>query len=281
MFAVPVILNTQSAAQRVRRQLDCCYICADALPAKGPNRRSLVSGEHVIPRSLLGASPARLDDRWSIELDVHRACEAAHKQGRDALINIIHASNVSGVNSLNSAQFATMTNQMQPGRLRVPDAGDVPVMSGGYDAILGVILWIRGLHAALYGKPLPSSCGVAIVPPVPVVMNPTTVAQELRDFELRRNLVLSRVAQARLSESADRILAWGGALDYSTVWCRSPAAGDKSWFALWALYLPDVLAWSASVLPKPSPWCGYYELETPPERASVQYEAATSDAAIG
>lgn len=271
LFEMAILINKQSQMQAIRRALSHCYICGESLPPKGPHRRQLIVGEHVVPRALLGPPPANAADRWSVELDVHKECEECHKHSRDEFAKMLHLANVEGVDRLSDQQFQSLTHRIEPAPDQVVPGSPHGIMKGGGDAIVAAQLWLRGLHTALYGTAPPSVLDVAVIPPVPVVFE-SDIERGLASYETRRTHVMNRLAIADQIGRLDRLIAWGGQVRFACCWSDWVRKFDQPWCALWAIELPGVLDWSASVCRVPSPWCGYHTLNEPPPGASVLLE---------
>jgi hypothetical protein len=76
-------VTTQTEAQAIRRTVQFCYLCGEALPEL--RRQKTVSTEHVLPRALL---PEATPGSWPIVLDVHRNCEIDGKRESDSWIKL-------------------------------------------------------------------------------------------------------------------------------------------------------------------------------------------------
>ena len=260
----------QADSRAARRAIGFCYLCGRSLPARGDKgRRRAITGEHVVPRALLGDTPGRDADKWTIVLDVHSECERKNKQPVDHLMNLLQTMNITPVPEW--PDFGHLRGLgLKPLLLVAPDGRSaVPVFSNARELIQGAWNWVRGLHAALYSEYLPASSKHSVLPPVPAFSSSGGISM----LEAEGMSFVSRgaVDLAIKHDKWDGIDAWGRRLRYRCVWKHLPAEfGGPSWFCCWALLFPGVLEWSRTVLPQghERPWHGLYSRRVLPTGAS-------------
>ncbi len=272
-FAHPMSENrrilTQKAMREARSQVDFCYLCGELLPPKGtPGRPAKITGEHVVPRGLLGAAPN--DDAWVVELDVHRQCEATKKQRDDSMLTLLQRIHVDPVKGWPRGGHLRALN-LQPG-LIFPGGGVAPIPAfQGLECILpGAWTWVRGMHAALYARFLPDDVHHAAMPPVPACDSERDPSMEIAEKGswLFRTFVQVSVDRAKW----DGVSAWGNRLLYRCAWYHCPGTpAHPPWVCFWTLVFPGVLQWSRGVLGDADkrPWHGFYTLNARPANASV------------
>jgi hypothetical protein len=261
---------TQKQMRSVRAAVETCYICGKPLPPRGtPGRRKQITGEHVVPRRLLGQPPLGRSDQWAVELDVHRDCEDQTKQGVDdllALLQTMHTTPVAAWPKVGHLRRLGFT----PVLLRAPDDSIlIPAFGNAAPILKGAWIWIRGLHMALYREFLPQDCRRFVLPPVPACGQSS--GPHMKEVETLSFVIRGAVDLAVKRDKWDGIDAWGGQLSYRCVWKHVPEEyGGPYWICFWGLLFPGVLDWSRTVLPADAerPWHGCYYLLERPDGAS-------------
>lgn len=259
-------IETQRQMQAARRALARCYLCGAPLPSlELVGRRKLICGEHVIPIALLG--PPTCPCPWPVVLDVHATCEALVKERRDGWISILHQLHTRPPDQWPDAGQVLAT----PVRFSVStppgESEPVPVIVGIQEIMKGVADWVRGLHAALYCRPLAAHDRVLVLPPVPAynAASGTSIAEARELSAVTIGLVAANVTNG----NADGIAAWCGQLRFWTVWCDFQGEQGPRWRAFWTITFPGVLEWSARVTSEVRPWHGVIWSDTLPEGAAV------------
>lgn len=251
-----------------RRVLTDCYICGTPLPPRTRNQRPLTTAEHVIPVSLLGPPPPDSRDAWPVKLDVHAECEKRHKRSRDQMMKILQQLGSRGSAALSSTELGLARRYFAPRRERIADR-TVAYVEGNEDVMDAPALWVRGLHAALYGVVLPEEFYFVCNPPVPMWVSEDGEAQEGVDsYRARRDGLLSILRQALEPGFFDELHAWGGRLVYQCTWGPALLGNGGRWGCVWALEFPGVAEWAATA-GIDTPWHGYYESPTLPTGASM------------
>ena len=259
-------IESQKEMQNARRTLTFCYLCGEDLPSDKARRVEEVTGEHVIPRSLLGDPPGDQATTWPVELDAHRQCEELEKQHVDHWLKLFQEIHVKP--SEQWTQPGHLHNlPVHPSQVVHPDTGEMlPAFTGCNDLLNGVWRWIKGLHAALYLQYLSHDADHLVLPPVPACSNQDG-GPTLDDTEQQSHVIRQMVTLAESLDKWDGITAWGGALRYRCVWWqRADPTGKPNWMCFWALTFPFVAEWSRQVLGPGSerPWHGWYVCEARP-----------------
>jgi len=257
-------ITSQKAMQMARRSMHACYLCGENLPPRNTLEfKTMVMGEHVVAREALNASPSRPQDRWAIELDVHKCCEGERKEQSDHLLKLARDLHSKPPEEWPSSHVRKCA--IKPSALVLPMAGSfVPMLSGFEKLSAGMWTWIRGLHAALYNRAISPATNWSVFPPVP-----TLTERARSDLAMRERTaawLLRVVRKAVAAERWDGIIAWGGAVDYRCVWYHEQLNDQRDrWVCCWGLIIPGVLDWSRTVLGNNyRPWLGYYTVSEPP-----------------
>lgn len=249
---VAIEILTQSDMQRARRALGKCFLCGYELPKRSAGFKAATTGEHVIPRAVLGDAPTG-SDAWAVELDVHRDCERRLKQSTDGRLAVFHKVNTRPVSEWPREQLRGL--QLEPNVVEVR-GGTHPAFSNADQLIAGTKNWVRGLHATLYGDVLPATLEVSLALPVPAG-NCTDMSsfEFLESFTAVAGVALDNAIQKGV---CDRIVAWGGRLKYECTWT---VLGSQGAYCFFQLEYPGVERWSMSVLGpgRERPWRGSYQ----------------------
>lgn len=143
----------------------------------------------------------------------------------------------------------------------------------------GILIWICGFHAFLYGEsPLFISLPFSM-PQYPIFG--ATAEKSIEKMREHAEIILNALKVAEFSDNWDGISAWGDTVVYKCVWVTSPDLKDRS-RCYWKLILPNQNDESRiETVFKCASWIGYYELATlPPESSTVsQMEFEAFDAA--
>ena len=224
--------------RRRRREMRCCYLCAEGLPPRGPGYRKLVSGEHVVPRALLGPPPRAAHEAWPVKLDVHRDCERKKKQPYDWAPATLARISTSPPSEWPLRGELRRLN-LEPTLTRIAEGQPfLPTLSNAAPVLEGVATWIRGMHAALYDEFIPASPRNAVFPPVPAASPEHGIP--FLETEQWSWIVRTAVERATSLDKWDGIRAWGGRLRYRCVWFSGPIAGVTTHVCLWCLYISGV-----------------------------------------
>lgn len=266
-------ITSQKKMRQIRGEIQFCYLCGEELPARDKSGcRQQVTGEHVIPRSLLGDVPKDSTQAWAVELTVHRSCEQSRKQHVDHWLKLLQEIHVKPPRQW--AGPGHLRNlPVYPSQVTHPDTGDVlPAFSGCSVLLDGVWQWIRGIHAALYREFLPSDVRHRVLPPVPACNNQGN-GPTLEETERFSQVTLAAVSLAESLDKWDGIAAWGGAMQYRCVWWQRRQPGvtaGTDWTCFWTLTFPLVDEWSRQVLQPGSerPWHGAYSQKSRPSSAA-------------
>ncbi len=254
---------SQKAAKEARRAIRFCYLCGKNLPVR---LKGATTGEHVIPKALLGPLPKDPKQRWTIELTVHRECDAHIKQRSDHALKLLQTMHTLPASSWPKPGLLRSLN-LNPKELTLPNGSTVPAFGNLAPVIAGVRIWVRGLHTALYGKYCPERDRDLVIPPVPAAgKEGSTITLDIVEkwSWITRNALRIGLEKRTL----DEVSAWGRALEYRSAWWCSDR---KKWVCFWGLNYPGVLDWSRAVLPPAHarPWHGWYIRDTVPEEASI------------
>ncbi len=264
---------TQKAMWDARRSVRFCYLCGRSLPPLDEKqRRSKVVGEHVIPKSFLREPPDRADERWPVELEVHKECEQEKKRERDHFASLMHSIHLKPVEEWASVgHFRRLALKPKIG-IDPDHPVAVPLLEGIAPVLDGVWQWIRGLCVAVYQEPLGATeLWSRVLLPVPAFGDGEGgVPLDMHENAARLTMQVMRMAIAR--DRWDGISAWGGAIDFRCVWWKRATDGLKPpWVCFYALVVPGVLDWSHKVLVREMvrPWCGTFALQQCPNESSV------------
>jgi len=254
-----------------RSRVRFCYICGKHLPTRGePGSRREVVGEHVIPRTLLGPQPANHSERWSVELDVHRACEANEKQQVDHLNKLLQEMHVKSPEQWADRGHIRRIG-LQVGMLaNMVTRTGVPTFSGVAPLLDGAWRWIRSLHAALYAQHLPHDTWHLAMPPVPTFSSRPN-GPTLQEVETQTWVTRSVMTHALSHDKWDGITGWGRQLQFKCVWWRcADLQGKPDWVCFWTLAFPGLREWSQQVLGpgQERPWHGSYVCGQRPQFSS-------------
>lgn len=254
-----------------RRLASLCYLCGRHLPSRSTRgwKREL-SGEHVVPRSLLGPPPANAADRWAVELWVHARCEARQKRERDTFIKQLQRINAEPPDTWRHSDLAAMRGKF--GLLTVANGlPPVPAFKDIASAQHGVWTWVRGMHLALYNEYVDDQNPSRVLPPVPGLTLGKSVdrVKLLYQQEQDSNIIMGTVDASIVHDRWDGIDAWGRKLCYRCVWFGRGNRKTRAYMCFWALAYPGVFAWSRSVTSHIRPWHGMYARTDLPDSASV------------
>ncbi len=252
---------SQKKMQDTRRSIAFCYLCGgDLSPCNKSGVQQPTTGEHVIPRSLLGDVPKNQSETWAIKLDVHQKCEQFEKQQVDHWLKLLQEIHIQPIHKRTKpGHFHNMPirpSQIIQSQMR----NAVPVFTGCSELFQGVWQWIRGLHAALYLQFLPVNIWYCSFPPVPACSSQHD-GPTFEETETLSYLVLSSISLAESLDKWDGITAWNGTVQYRCVCWQCTAATEKlTWICFWTLSFPRLTEWSRQVLPAGSerPWHGCY-----------------------
>lgn len=229
---LPAIL-TQRAAKEAKR-IQFCYLCGKKL------LRDHRNDDHVPPKALFSK-----DDRAKgpvLKLWTHPECNArcsAEDERTAQLLSTV----------LWNDGIDPQRSHLKLIRNRVDQHGNKLDGVSGANLDWSIVRWIRGFHAALYGEFAPSHLHYA--PSLPFAMGKLTEDRTvLRDpqpvhEELVRTLVINR-----LSHTTDRIVLYGGKLEYECCWSHYDNGSDM---CIWALRIYD---WEKLGLPPVGPGRG-------------------------
>ena len=165
-------IMSQKEMRDARQLIPFCYLCGRDLPSRDkPGWRGQITGEHVIPRALLGDVPESQAEKWAIELDVHRECEQVSKQHVDHWLKLVQEIHIKpGHEWPKRGHLRDMP--IRPSRVIDPRTGDALCAFTGCSGLLdGVWRWVRGMHAALYSQFLSADVWHCSYPPVPACNN--------------------------------------------------------------------------------------------------------------
>jgi hypothetical protein len=263
-------ITTQTQMRAARTVIDFCYICGEPLPARGaPKRTQVVMGEDVIPKAFLAQRPQREQDHWCIKLNVHRECEAQWKQHEDHWLKNLQCIHTESLHHWpESGHLRDMP--IEPG-LHIDSHGRRrPAFAGLRPLLDGVWLWVRGLHAALYGEYLATETRNHVLPLVPAASSEGGFM--LEEVEALSHMIRCALGLATRHERWDGITCWGGAVSYRCVWWHAGEQGSMPrWICFWSLSIPRSDEWSRSVLGAghERPRHGHYYRQDAAEGASI------------
>lgn len=211
---MPEILS-QAAAQEAKR-IPFCYLCGQRVFKDHRN------DDHVPPKALFSK-----DDRAKgpvLKLWTHPECNAqcsAEDERTAQLLSVF----------LWNDGIDPQRSHLKFIRNRIDQFGNKLECVSGANLDWSIIRWIRGFHAALYGEYAPPHLQYA--PSLPFAMGTLTEdrakmrAPQLAHEELVRTLVINR-----WSHTTNRIVLYGGKLEYECCWTRYDHGSDM---CIWAL----------------------------------------------
>lgn len=211
-------IENQKAMRDARTRVQFCYICGKDLPARSDRAwKDNVIGEHVLPRVLHGPQPSDAAERWRVELDVHRECEATQKQEVDHQIKLLQEMHVKHPKDWPSRGHLRQLGLQEGTLFDLVNGAAAPTFSGIAPLLAGVWCSVRGFHAALYNEFLPLEILHVVMPPVPVlVSNPQGCS--LEDAETQSWLARSVVENAISNDKWDGVSAWGSRVKFRCAW---------------------------------------------------------------
>ena len=267
---MPIRVTTQKQMNDIRHAQQACYLCSHPLPSKDQvGRRQLLVKEHVIPSSLLGPPPAR--GAWPVVLWIHKDCEVAHKQWRDRMIKVLQGLGSTSPQDWKREDASFFRSRFGLKRLSLSRGRRSPVITGVMPVLEGVHAWTRGLYTALYGDVLPAAVHELTHPPVPfaTVRHGQTLQQSQRLRATITDQLLGSMSNVITRGNDDRLVAWGGAVNFHCVWLEDVNASLDRWICVWCLSLPGALEWAEHTTGIARPWHGVLGLPTRPHNASV------------
>ena len=180
--------------------------------------------DHIPPSGLF----AHADRGQPLILPTHRLCNGSRSQEDQTigqLIGVLHGRRVNRKHNKLKIKMGRFIDGSRGAALE------------GFDLKEAIRRWVRGFHAALYGKYLPPDCSFATYTPLPeairqedeVVFAPVPEIVPKFVEELKRN---------RAVGSLDRIVSRNGKCRYECVWSQ---ADNGEWICIYCL---DLYNWT-------------------------------------
>jgi hypothetical protein len=191
-------------------------------------------------------------------------CEQKRKQGRDALLGIVHA-----------IQVRPTTEWPDIGQIRrsitsmsTLNAGGVelPLIEIAPSATEASFRWVQGCFSLLYNRYLDDRKTHIEFPPVPSFVG--SKPSDERAVLNTSRIVLDALREAEQSHCRDRIVAWDKSVEFNAVWIKGVKVKGLA-FCCWELVYPRVFEWSQSVVGRDVPWHGWFAAPKPRDAASL------------
>jgi hypothetical protein len=247
----------------VRKAVRFCYLCGQSRDGEAP-----VSVEHVLAKGLL-TPPTPHPDCWPVTLKVHRACDAQEKQTGDNHLIALQQVYTNPPEDIPEIARSTVRNLLRPSRGEGNEHSE-PVI----DAELAMrSMWhtVRGMHAVLYGQPIPVNLKhLEFAPSAGFNTNmPLSRTDQInREYHTTRT-VLAAVEGALRTDNWDGIRVWRGELKYSCVWHHPEGLDPNHAMCAWALQTPPTIHWALVARGQHLPWRGVYRFAVPPGASYV------------
>lgn len=240
-------LLTQKQLRAVQN-FDFCYLCGRRFVAG-----DLINRDHVPPTALF----AEADRSPPLILATHEVCNSAqtdYDEQIGQLISVMHRAPVdSNISKLN-LEVRRVAESTVPAVLLI----DFPLRRI-------VTRWLKGMHAALYGDPMPSTARCMFFGPLPEGQT-----KESFDYvHLFHPQLVATIKKNREAKRTDLIICRNGKFKYECVWTKRPDDGlDCCVFAI------DVYDWSqlGDVHHAPKRSCVGFYIPSCPRPASASFE---------
>ncbi len=264
-------ITTQNQAKLARSRLSTlrgrqgqrglCYLCGEGFTGGSSDP---IQTEHVIPRSVLGTPPKAANQRFSLTLKCHRACDQSRKEANDRVLHALEAMEARPAGASSVADL--LRGRVLRPFVTLPSLPLEPTIIAARPLMDGIWTWIRGLHAALYGEYLPETVGHREIAPVPEGAHERADATVRKTQSSLRSIAARIVLEGVATAKRDEVSIWGNEFRYCCTWVRLPdeqRGCTRGWTCFWILRTPRLREWTLNACGEPIPWTGMYSCPVP------------------